>query len=90
MLPMHGLVLKMMLSIALCIFIQTKVYNFSFNGVGNTLSSILLINLFVCSAKLSVNMVCGNILARCAKKPLYIAKTPSVLMVLYKQSKTPL
>ena len=34
-------------------------------------------------------MVCGNIRARWAVKPLYIDKTPSVEMVLYKQSQMP-
>lgn len=32
--------------------------------------STLRISLFVCSAKLSVRIVCGNIRARCGRKPL--------------------
>lgn len=34
--------------------------------------------------------VCGRIRARWARKPLYIANSPSVRTVLYKQSNTPL
>lgn len=34
---------------------------------GNTLSSNLLMYLFVCSARLNVKIVCGRILAKCAK-----------------------
>ena len=65
-------------------------YNFSFTFTGNILSSNFRMYLFVCSARLKVNIVCGRILAKCAKKPLYMAKSPSVFTVLIKQSNTPL
>lgn len=66
------------------------IYIFSFTCTGRNLVSALLISLFVCSANDNVKIVCGKIRARCAKKPLYMASTPSVLIVLNKQSKSPL
>ena len=36
-----------------------------------------------------MHTVCGNILAKCAKYPLYTASNPSVLTVLLKQSQIP-
>lgn len=65
-------------------------YIFSLTIVGSTRSSNLRMSLFVCSARLSVRIVWGKILARCAKYPLYMARIPSVLTVLRKQSSTPL
>ena len=65
-------------------------YNFSLTVAGNILSSNFRMYLFVCSARLRVRTVCGRILAKWAKKPLYIARKPSVFTVLIRQSNTPL
>ena len=54
----------------LAMLLKLYLYNFSFTFTGSIRLSTFRNSLFVCSAKLSVRIVCGSIRARCAKKPL--------------------